>query len=272
MLHSMNLIFQGNLNKLLTEVIDYTNGFMIYYLKVKLGSYMLYAEIQNELESMLVNTRSIEYNGIVLHLLTSSELQKVLALELTVRANNIENGIEKKNHFYDYAKIINPEFSAFKYTLSMKHKKKEIFDPFKVQKALPAEFQIWKNKSRVELEKEIKDEKNAITDSQAVIFRHELEKEIELAKYTIDKVLDNYSAYDVVISTFEDYTYYPALYYVMEQNNKNKAMDTHLRQDVPNLLWYEDNRPYAELRSNDRMSRIIQTFDRFCGSIYIKKK
>lgn len=229
-------------------------------------------EINKQLENILNNSRAIDYNGITLYLLGSAELQEVLALELTVRADNIDNGIEKKNHFYDYAKIINPDYPAFKYTLSMKHKKKEIFDPAKVQKALPAEYEIWKNKSRVELEKEIKDEKNAITDSQAKILRDKLEKEIEQSKYFIDKVRENYHDYDVVISTFEEYTYYPALYFVMEQKGKNKASDTHLRKDVPNLLWYEDNRPYAELRSNDRMSRIIQTFDRFCGSIYVKQR
>jgi len=150
---------------------------------------MIYEEIQNELTQILRTSRSIEYKGIMLHLLSSIEIQKVLALELTVRTDNIENGVEKKNHFYDYAKIINPLYPAFKYTLSMKHKKKEIFDPYKVQKALPAEFEIWKNKSRVELEREIKDEENAITDTQAKILRKELEKEIELSKHYIDKVL-----------------------------------------------------------------------------------
>jgi len=233
---------------------------------------MEHHEVVDRLESLLENTRQIEYKGIVLHLLSTESMQEVLALELSVRADNIEKGVEKKNHFYNYAKIINPEHSAFKYTLSMKHKKKEIFDPYKVHKALPAEFEIWKNKSRVQLEKEIKDEKNAITDDQALILRDNLEKEIELSRINIEKVIENYENYDVVISTFEEYTYYPALYYVMEQNGKNKPSDTHLRQDVPNLLWYEDNRPYAELRSNDRMSRIIQTFDRYCGSIYIKEK
>ncbi len=233
---------------------------------------MLAIDIHKKLTQILQNSRAIDYNGITLYLLGTTELQEVLALELSVRADNIDNGIKKKNHFYDYAKIINPEYPAFKYTLSMKHKKKEIFDPAKVQKALPAEYEIWKNKSRVELEKEIKDEENAITDSQAKILREKLEKEIEQSKYFIDKVRENYHDYDVVISTFEEYTYYPALYYVMEQKGKNKASDTHLRKDVPNLLWYEDNRPYSELRSNDRMSRIIQTFDRFCGSIYVKKK
>jgi len=233
---------------------------------------MLYPEVKSKLNEILTNIRSIEYNGVTLHLISTSVLQEVLQLELTVRANNIENGIEKKNHFYDYAKIINSDYPAFKYTLSMKHKKKEIFDPFKVRKALPAEYEIWKNKSRVKLENEIKDEESAITDEQAKILRKNLEKEIELAKHNIDKVLAHYEEYDVVISTFEEYTYYPALYYVMEQKEKNKPADTHLRQDVPNLLWYEDNRPYTELRSNDRMSRIIQTFDCFCDSIYIKKK
>jgi hypothetical protein len=233
----------------------------------------MYKQIQKELELTLKNIRKIDYQDIILYLINQETLNKVLQLELKVRAENEEKGIEKRNHFYDYAKIINPKYPAFKYTLSMKHKKKEIFDPVKVQKALPAEFEIWKNKSRVELERKIKDPESAIVDEQAIRLRRELEKEIELSKYYIDKVLNDYNSYNVVISTFEEYTYYPALYFVMEQEEgKNKPSDTHLRQDVPNLLWFEDERPFAELRANDRMSRIIQTFDRICRSIYIKEK
>jgi len=232
----------------------------------------MYQHIQKQLESILKNIRKIDYQGITLYLINKEILDKVLQLELTVRAENEERGIEKRNHFYDYAKIINPKYPAFKYTLSMKHKKKEIFDPIKVKKALPAEYEIWKNKSRVELEKKIKDPESAIVDEQADRLRKKLEKDIELAKHNVEKVLADYNSYDVVISTFEDYTYYPALYFVMEQDGKNRPSDTHLRQDVPNLLYFEDERPFSELRSNDRMSRIIQTFDRFCGSIYIKKK
>lgn len=233
---------------------------------------MLHHDINKELTKILQTTRKIEYKGIMLYLIDKDVLDKVLALELTVRDDNEENGIKKRNHFYNFAKIINPTHPAFKYTLSMKHKKKEIFDPMKVQKALLAEFEIWKNKSRVELEEEIKHMDSAIVDAQAKIFREELELEIISSKEKIDTVLESYEEYDVVISTFEYYTYYPSLYYVVEENNKNSASDTHLRQDVPNLLWFQDERPFSELRSNDKMSRIIQTFDRFCGSIYIKRK
>ena len=145
-------------------------------------------DIHQELNNILLNTKKIDYNEIVLYLINKETLNKILAVELSVRTDNIENGIEKKNHFYDYAKIINPKEPAFKYTLSMKHKKKEIFDPAKVQKALPAEFEIWKNKSRVILEKQIKEEDSSITDEQAILLRENLEKEILLAKHNIDKV------------------------------------------------------------------------------------
>ena len=235
---------------------------------------MLFTEVQEKLENILETARGIEYNGIVLYLLKQSELNQILELELIVRADNIERGVEKKNHFYDYAKIINPEHAAFKYTLSMKHKKKEIFDRAKVKKALPAEFEIWKNKARSDLKKQIEEPESSITDSQAIILKEALEKEIVLSEHNINNVLSDFEAFDVVISTFEQYTYYPALYYVIEATgtSKSKAADTHLRKDVPNLLWFEDDRPYSELRSNDRMSRIIQTFDRFCENIYIKKR
>jgi len=159
--------------------------------------------IEKELTTILATARKIDYNGIVLYLLNEHELQQVLQLELTVRANEIEKGVKKKNYFYDYAKIINPEHYAFKYTLSMKHKKKEIFDPEKVRKSLPAEFQIWKNKSRVELENEIKNPDSAITDDQAKKLRAELEKEIEQSEKKVQEVLENYDNYDVIITTYE---------------------------------------------------------------------
>jgi hypothetical protein len=143
-----------------------------------------------------------------------------------------------------------------------------------VKQALPIEFEIWKNKSRSDLEKQIKEPNSNITDNHAYKLRVELEKEIAIAQENIQKVLENFTSYDVIISTFEYYTYYPSLYYVIEEkeNKKSQASDTHLRKEVPNLLWFEDERPYTELRSNDRMSRIIQTFDRFCGTVYIKEK
>ncbi len=228
--------------------------------------------IHKELADILRGSKKIDYKGIVLYLVEKEILDKALILEMRVVAENEDRGIKKRNHFYDYAKIINPQYPAYKYTLLMKHKKKEIFDPLKVKKTLPAEFEIWKNKSRVELEKEIKSKETAITEEYGNALRAKLEKEIEIAEKKIREVLNDFYSYDVVISTFEYYTYYPALYFVMEIKGKNVPKDTHLRQDVPNILWFQDDRPFSELRANDRMSRIIQTFDRYCGSIYIKKK
>jgi hypothetical protein len=235
---------------------------------------MIALEIKEKLLKILASAKPTQYKGIALYLVNEKILKEVLDLELYVRNQDINKGIEKHNHFYDYAKIINPKYPAFKYTLSMKHKKKEIFNPEKVHKALPSEFEIWKNKSRLELQKQIKNQATAITESQALRLKDSLEKEIALSQIIINEVIEDYKNYEVVISTFEQYTYYPSLYYVIESEgeSKAKASDTHLRQEVPNLLWYKDNRPYTELRSNDKMSRIIQTFDRHCENIYIKKK
>jgi len=229
--------------------------------------------IHKQLDSILSYKKKIDYHGITLYLVNKVDIHKILQLELTVRTDNIEQGIEKKNHFYDYAKIINPKTPAFKYTLSMKHKKKEIFNPIKVKESLSSEYEIWKNKSRVMLEKKIQENPHSISNKKAKILRLELEQEIISAKEKVETVLENYHNYDVIISTFEEYTYYPALYYVMElTNGKTKASDTHLRKDIPNILYYHNDCPYSELRANDKMSRIIQDFDRFCDSIYIKKK
>jgi len=222
---------------------------------------------------ILKSAKKIVYQEIILYLINKEELDRILLLELDVRDNNIEMGINKKNHFYDYAKIINPEYPAFKYTLSMKHKKKEIFDREKVKKTLPAEFEIWKNRSRLFLRRKIENLDINISSVEAKKLTDDLEKKIELDEKNIKKILLNFDEYDVVISTFEQYTYYPALYFVMELGEgKTKASDTHLRKDVPNLLWFRDNRPFNELRANDKISRIIQTFDCFADIIYAKKK
>ena len=229
--------------------------------------------LKSKIVEILIDAKKISYQGIELYLIDKNILDAILLLELDIRDKNIELGIEKKNHFYDYAKIINPLYPAFKYTLSMKHKKKEIFDPQKVKKALPAEFEIWKNRSRVYLRKEIDEPLNNISSSQAKKLISQLEDKIYNDEQKIKEVLNDFYSYDVVISTFEQYTYYPALYFVMEiENKKTKASDTHLRKDVPNLLWFRDERPFNELRANDKMSRIIQTFDCFCDTIYVKKK
>ena len=231
-------------------------------------------EIQKELNSILENSKNkkIDYHNITLYLINKETLDKILFLELKVRMENEKKGIKKRNHFFDYAKIINSNFPAFKYTLSMKHKKREIFDPQKVKNALPKEFKIWKKKSILELEKKIKNQEKTLSQEKIKQLKEKLEKEIAISEEKIQKVLKNFHNYDVVISNFEHYTYYPALYFVINNGRKNKASDTHLRQDVPNLLWFEDNRPFSELRSNDRMSRIIQDFDKYCESIYIKEK
>ena len=63
---------------------------------------MLYEEVQITLTKLLETAKHIEYKGIILYLLTTFQLQQVLALELSVRLDNIESGIEKKNHFYDF--------------------------------------------------------------------------------------------------------------------------------------------------------------------------
>jgi len=234
---------------------------------------MIYSQIDSSISDILADTKKIEYQGILFYLIDKSHLDKILLLELEVREKDIELGIEKRNHFYDYAKIINPKYPAFKYTLSMKHKKKEIFDPQKVKKALPAEFEIWKNRSRAYLRREIDEPQSNISEQQAKRLIDELESKISRDEEKFKRVLADFDSYDVVISTFEHYTYYPALYYVMELGDgKTKASDTHLRKDVPNLLWFRDERPFNELRANDKMSRIIQTFDRFCDTIYAKKR
>jgi hypothetical protein len=186
--------------------------------------------------------------------------------------------------FFDHAKIINRDYPAFKYSFFVKRTPVEIFDKDKVRAAIPGEMERWKNKERRKLEKTIEQHEPPLTEIRANKLRKDLEERLDGEFEALSKVLNNWDNYDAVITTHAHCKTYPSVYYTLdtsadykgdnddEKRKHYKKKDTFLRSSVPNLLWFKDDRPFSELRANDRISRIVQTYTPYCGTIYIKEK
>lgn len=253
---------------------------------------MTHEVIVKKLAEILEPLKREEYEGVHIYLLDKKSLDEVLLLEAGVRGGVIEKETGEKSKtidpFYPFAKILNPKYSAFKYSFYLAHKHKEIFDRSKIKKAIPKEMERWQNRERKYLRERIAEIDPPISQEVADKMRKELEDQISIDRKTVEKLMDNFEEYDVAMTSFEEKKYYPSIYFTLdisaelegisEEEIKKKGLkpykkkDTHLRKDVPNLLWYKDERPFSELRANDKISRIIKTYIRCCGSIYIKKK
>ena len=225
------------------------------------------------------------FENITLYILDNSLKDEVIELEKEVIAQT--DNLDKKNYkgkaFFEFAKIINPIYPAFKYSFYVAKKPVEIFDRQKVKDAIPGESVRWKNIELKRLEDEITNQNPPFTQSQINRLRDNLNEKIEIHYQKVEEILLNWNKYEVAITTHAYCKTYPAIYYTLDTssdfdgiNNEEKRKyykkkDTHLRSKVPNLLWFKDDRLFSELRANDKINRIVKTYVPYCGTIYIKE-
>ena len=261
------------------------------------GYFMDKASIHYQLSKLLERAKKVSFEQVLkeeqkpifeeidLYILDDALKDEVLALEAKVKALSPEAKESYKGKaFFEYAKIINPTYPAFKYSFYVARKPVEIFDKEKVKERIAGEKARWRNMQMASLEKEITHHIPPLSLEEADFLRQKLHKRLEEEEQKLEEVIAHWDEYDAVITTHAYCKTYPALYYtldtssdyegeVFEEKMKHyKKRDTHLRSGVPNLLWYKDERPFSSLRANDKINRIIQTYTPYCGTIYIKKK
>jgi hypothetical protein len=213
-----------------------------------------------------------------LYFLDKKGMDKILLLEAGARYLAEDSGSTKKGKrkdpFYQYAKIINPQAPAFKYKIYFAKRPREIFDRQKVLAAIPGTLEVWKNTERKHLREYIENKEDISTD-EIDRLTAELDERISIEENEVNYIVEHFDEYDVAITNAEENRLYPSLYYVMvdpEDRNKTLTTDTHLRKEVPNVLWQEDTRPYSMLRANDRVGRIVKTHKRIMDRLYVKKR
>jgi len=256
--------------------------------------------IQSKLYDILSKCKKIDFNHVLkeeqksvfkdvdLYIMDDEVRNEVMLLEASVKGMGMVGKDDTKPYkgkeFFEFAKIINIDYPAYKYSFYVARKPVEIFDRDKVKERIEGERDRWRNMEKARLEKEISEYDPPLDTKSAQKLRDDLEERLLIDEKKIKEVLENWEEYDAVITTHAHCKTYPAIYYTLDTssdytgNNEEekskyyKKKDTHLRSSAPNLLWFKDERPFSSLRANDKISRIIQTYTPYCGTIYVKKR
>ena len=203
------------------------------------------------------------YEKATLYLVNEEVLREILLLESSVRGL-VED--KKENPFDHYAKIINPEQPAYKYTHTVKQKYKNFSAEEKVRKAIPERLSIWINTSRKRLRDQI--EEGDYSQKEITQFWSKLEQDISLTEHNVELLLKDFGKYHVVITNYEDGHTYSNLYFTLQDGS---SINEHLRTTVPNILWYDEDAVRAKRRSNFKIGEIVENYTSLCGQIYFKK-
>lgn len=213
------------------------------------------------------------FRGVSLYLIDAATKNEILLLEATAIGMDKDGN---KNAFRRYAKLINRELPAYKYSFLVKKRSKEIFDREKIRERMGGLVARYINSERLQLKKEIAAHKPPLEADEVAYLEARLEERLEIEKKKMDEVKENFDDYDVVITNHAHSNIYPAIYYTLRTEGSKKGYlrqdNTHLRLEVPNLLWYKEDEPYINFRADMKIEEIVETFTPYCGTIYIKKR
>jgi len=230
---------------------------------------------EKELEKILEKQEHIVYKECDLYLVDEACLNKVLLLEGKINRNAKNEGFaEKRSAFYHFGKIINPDYPAVKYNLKKRHKYRATYDREKILKEIDRDKSIIANLLRKNLEEEIAANKDGKYDGEkAEKARRELDDRIEIDIKMLDNVKAHFDDYEIVITNYENYTIYPYIYFTYNDEKRiGLGKNEHLREKVPNILWYSPDNYYANRRTDETINKMVQTYTRLLGTIYVKKK
>lgn len=242
------------------------------------------ALIAQKIKEVLSAYERVEYEESEIYIVDKKGLDEVKILELSLKGMEDapkEEAVTKKRKkgpLFEYAKLLNPDYPAFKYSFFMKHTPLEIFDREKILERIPREFSVWKNIEIKRLDERIEQSNPPLSETDAGKLRRELADAIAIEEQNIKGIMDNFDEYHIVITSHARQNYYPSVY-LMENLNygtedekpKHRSRNAHLRKHVPNILWFHDDRKYTDLRPNDKVGRIVRTHTPFCDTIYVKK-
>lgn len=234
------------------------------------------------IENEVTKEQQEHFSDVTLYLVDKNLKNELLELGKDIGESEAKKDISKV--LYPYVKIINATIPAFKYSFFVKKRAVEVFDPEKVKKMLLGEAERYKNKERVKLKQVFKESPSPLSEEEQRYLTKELEDRLSIDGKMIQEVYADFDAYSVVITNHAHCSVYPSLYYTLDltsnvelrsvdaKKKDYKKENTHLRIGVPNFLWFEETRAFAELRANNKIDQIIRTHQSFFETIYIQKR
>lgn len=239
-----------------------------------------------QIDELLKDYEHIAYEDAHLYIVDRKVIDEMLLLQASLgNAEKISGEMtkgqgKKKGPLYHYAKLLNPEYPAFKYSFYRSKKPLEIYSREKVKLRIPREINIWAKKQKKRLEERIIEADPPLSVEEAERMRRELEEQIDIETRTAEGLLEHFDELEsIAITNYESNIYYPGVYIMTNLNHGikgekplHKRKVEHLRKDVPNILWFYDYRRFNDLRPNDKAGVIVRTHKRVCGTIYYKKR
>lgn len=208
---------------------------------------------------------------ILLYLVDKDVMNELLLLELNARESNENKKV--KNPFYYIANLLNPSAPSYKYKTGKRSIAKEIYDREKVRKAMEKENIIYKHTERKKLEELY--ESGEVTADHYRELKAKTEDSFTIDQQFLDEVLANFEDYDVAITDYEDKkdVYYSYVYFsTHNEEGKSSSKTSHLRPNIPNILWYEEDEQFKNKRRDKKIDEIVSTHTRFFGTFYAKKR
>lgn len=236
-------------------------------------------QIKERLDQLLSSIRpvitKVEGRGdISLYLLDGVKFNSIVMLDRLVRGTYASRGLDTKDPFRDFAKIITPSkkvlpadvLSSYKYSIRIKHLYKNISSEEKVLEHAEDTLWAWAKTKKRDLIQQI--DQNDYGEDFIQKLQSELDAEINEATDSLYGALENKKDYEIIITNFEEKLMYAVLYHT---DQKGKNTNTFLRQEVPNILFYEEDLSRANDRGDENMKKFIKSSKRIAGTIYIKE-
>lgn len=218
----------------------------------------------------------VDLENTILYLVDKKAIDELLYLEISFnekildfkRAGADEERYFKNNNFRKHCKLLNTAYCAYRYTIHIYNKFKDVRDRDKVYNYLDGEFSVWRNSFLKHSKIALSQNKNIDVD-----FVQEQEKlitdKIKKAEKEFHWIKNNYEDLEVRINSKKRSKKYGTiyLYYNIREDVVQKMHRDRFHLDInrPNILWYT---PKEDTSSDTFIKSSKNPF----GDVYYRKK
>jgi len=162
---------------------------------------------------------------------------------------------------FDIMKLINEDYPCIDYKLTTKEKYVYISSIDNVQKRVNSSFPVWINEKRLTVTQLL--EEGNYTDAFIDDVRKKTENEILARSHLFNFVIKNIEKFNSSYTTKKIQKIKPTIYF---HTTKKTGIQEHLREQVPNILWYKPAIVDFEGRTDKKVDKVIKDgFEVFRG-------
>lgn len=214
----------------------------------------------------------MEFKKAKLYLVNEATLNELLHLKEQIEEETAELP-KRQRGFYPVANIVSQE-AVVHYTVSYKRFYQSFKDVEKIHKELDGRFAVWKNKTLKDADALAKAQDT--TPERAAELRKEAEREVKRGEEQYERIKGLYKGpeegfgdYDVRITNYDPSENGERQFkaYVTMTNERKESLQSYLRDEVPNIMYYEAAKPNL-----NPTEKFLQRAENAFGNVYIALK